>query len=611
MILYTEIQNTFIIMPRKTILFIFVIITLCIGMPLFSRMNALGVQDWDYSAGHELLAQTSYLKYGQLPLWNPYYCGGMSNIGNSTTDFLSPFFLPILFLGPIIGGKIVFLIFIFIGFIGFYLLGSILKISGVSRVLMGITYMASGLFIIPFAGGMTLFLSVALLPYLLFFFVQAINGSKSSILGVSVCLSMIFFWGFHYIAIVLLFILILGGVWSLISLRKKPLIISILSIVLFFCLSAVKIVPSLETNKNHQRVLYEPQSGYSIESLSYSLLSRNQTFEKFYEISDYGLSFWKNRSYTYAENGMYVGFVVCAFFIVGFFIRGKKFLPLTITFLILLWLMFGYTLTPSLYKITQYFPIFQYMRVAQRYRYCAMVLFSIFVGFGFDIFLTNINKAIKNKRITYVLGIIIVTGIFLDMVIVNSPILSKTYIIPPRGITPGNDFTQVCNNGLYYTATGFIDSIETYGAWYNVFPYIQENYGVSDHCGEPLTIPTATICKDTENYQGESYLEKATGTVTNTYWSPNRLLYTVHTTSENQLIINQNYDAGWHAIINGTIKQKPNSHLGLLSVPITESATVIELYYLPNSFIFGAVISSVTIVTLIVYMVFKNIHHRS
>src|SRR3989344_6023062 len=88
-----------------------------------NKFYLLGAQDWDQRYVYAESSRRSILDYKQLPLWNAYHCGGMTQIGNPQNDFLSPAFLLIILFGPVVGYKLLFLLYLFVGLTGFYYLG--------------------------------------------------------------------------------------------------------------------------------------------------------------------------------------------------------------------------------------------------------------------------------------------------------------------------------------------------------------------------------------------------------------------------------------------------------------------------------------------------------
>jgi hypothetical protein len=71
-------------------------VVLCIAIavrPAFHDLELYGGHDWDEMSAHRLLTVKALLRFGQLPLWMPYACGGYSEWGNvqGATNLVSPF----------------------------------------------------------------------------------------------------------------------------------------------------------------------------------------------------------------------------------------------------------------------------------------------------------------------------------------------------------------------------------------------------------------------------------------------------------------------------------------------------------------------------------------
>ena len=57
--------------------------------PIFTRLSDFNIYgDWDIWFGIQLAAQRSVLQFHQIPLWNPYECGGNPLLGNPQSHFL-------------------------------------------------------------------------------------------------------------------------------------------------------------------------------------------------------------------------------------------------------------------------------------------------------------------------------------------------------------------------------------------------------------------------------------------------------------------------------------------------------------------------------------------
>src|SRR5215212_7215402 len=58
--------------------------------PLFASPNGLGLLDWDQHLFYYGSVMKTVVEYGQLPFWNPWYCGGNVLWQNPQIPLLSP-----------------------------------------------------------------------------------------------------------------------------------------------------------------------------------------------------------------------------------------------------------------------------------------------------------------------------------------------------------------------------------------------------------------------------------------------------------------------------------------------------------------------------------------
>ncbi len=591
---------------RILIIAFFVLLSLLASYSFLGRIYNLGIQDWDQHLAYAQASRITIVKYHQFPLWNPYHCGGTSLIGNPQTDFLSPYFLIILFFGPAVGYKILFFINIFIGLVGFYLLGKQFKLSNLGSVFLSSSYMLSGLLIIPFAVGMTQFLSVAFFPYLWLFFSRAIKkNSVANAVACSLTLLCLFFFGFHYFPQVILFLAVLSLIYVWQQKNFMPLIYFGAATCMFLSLSAVKLLPAIETVSQFPRIVKEDISGYSIRSLLYSLLSVNQTFEGFSSWGKQIRSLIEGVSYGIDENGMYVGSMTIVLSMIGVFKIKKQRQILLPIFIFFLWLSLGYNIQPSLYAFFQQLPIFNYLRVAQRYRYFFMIPAVIFAGYGFDFFRSQLDKIIKNGLIVRLLLLLLLVVHINKLLLVNQFILSRAFEIPSVKAKKIDSFIQTCSNSLY-DKQGNVTEPYVYSSWSAEYPNLLSNYGTAQGCYEPIPVQINARCSGDDEYQGEFYLMNGNGWVKMVNWSPNRMEFLASLTNTDRLIINQNYNNGWQVLTNGE-KGRVESIGGLIGTKLNQSTTKIVFFYLPKTFVIGAGISLLSLSLMVFYILSQSL----
>jgi hypothetical protein len=293
--------------------------------------------------------------------------------------------------------------------------------------------------------------------------------------------------------------------------------------------------------------------------------------------------------YAIDENSIYVGILPFTLFVL-FFIRNKKGvvnnISLVFTLFIILWIMLGSAIHPSLYKAIQNLPVFSLFRVAQRFRFDLIIPFSLMCGLGLD----NVVRLLQEYKLAKPLSILCILVIYVDLTIFSSTnFLSKTLIIKnsESQLSRGDAFIQTEANTPDFEIQRTIQLPDKYLDTYIFMPgsyeYLKiiQNKGVIE-CYDSITSGVHAVGIEDERYQGEFYLlESVQGVkVENIFWSPNRLIFKItiaEKTMNNTLIINQNYYPGWTVKTNNDVCKRAINYNGLLATKLdflTDSITL-------------------------------------
>jgi hypothetical protein len=57
--------------------------------PIFRDPRNWGVLDWDQFLFYRAVPRATLREYGEFPLWNPYHSGGLPNLANPQSPFLT------------------------------------------------------------------------------------------------------------------------------------------------------------------------------------------------------------------------------------------------------------------------------------------------------------------------------------------------------------------------------------------------------------------------------------------------------------------------------------------------------------------------------------------
>ena len=162
---------------------------------------ALGVNDWDQHLFYYGSVLKNVIEYGQMPYWNPWYCGGNVMWQNPQIALLSPVY-PLAAMLPLqLAMKINIVLHYWIGFLGMHVLVTrILGITFAPAVIYLATLVtASGAPAIHLRVGHSVFLPGFYLPLQLYFFFRAFQtGSwKYLFLSAATLALMVFNGGTH------------------------------------------------------------------------------------------------------------------------------------------------------------------------------------------------------------------------------------------------------------------------------------------------------------------------------------------------------------------------------------------------------------------------------
>lgn len=151
------------------------LLSVIVCLPLFDQPNALGSSDWDQHLFYYGSVLKSVVEYGQLPFWNPWYCGGNVLWQNPQIAILSPVYPLTAFMSLQLAMKVNIVLHYWIGFVGMHvLLTRVIGLTFLPAVIYLATLVtASGAPAIHLRAGHSVFLPGFYLPLQLYFFFRA------------------------------------------------------------------------------------------------------------------------------------------------------------------------------------------------------------------------------------------------------------------------------------------------------------------------------------------------------------------------------------------------------------------------------------------------------
>ena len=177
------------------------VLSIAFCLPLFDHPQALGSNDWDQHLFYYGVVLKNVVEYGQMPFWNPWYCGGNVMWQNPQIAVLSPVYPLSMLMSLQLAMKINIVLHYWIGFIGMHVL--LTRAIGITflPVVMYLSTLvtASGAPAIHLRVGHSVFLPGFYLPFQLYFFFQAFKTGewKYVFLSASTLALMVFNGGTH------------------------------------------------------------------------------------------------------------------------------------------------------------------------------------------------------------------------------------------------------------------------------------------------------------------------------------------------------------------------------------------------------------------------------
>lgn len=550
---------------------LFLSIVFCINI-LASGVN-LGISDWDQHLAYYESARRTVVEYKQFPLWDAYHCSGIPALGNPQSEIISLTFLFILVFGTVVGVKISLVAHFFIGAAGFYLLSRYLKFSRWGSLFASILFTFSGVAAASLAVGMTQFVYFFYTPYFIYFLLKALNKKKKlvNILLSSLVLSLMYYGGYQ---IPILIIPVLGVFLVLKSIFDKslaPVVIGVSLLILFTLFSSPKLYLNFKLMGAYPRKI-EDSSGYNLGNLVYFTISPKQNIGLHLDIQDF--------SYGIDENSLYLGIIPVIFFLIGI-VKTKNKYVVYILGLGLLWLMLGNTTNLSLYELLRKLPFYDNFRVAQRFRFVFLIIFSLLAARGYE------YLRVRFKNYKMFLNTIPVLVFVLLFNFANRNLLNYAFIVDPnigevKSYPRTNYPISVDSLGVDYQYLGDYEEVEqsldSYKPASNEFIAVGRGLATTD-CYDPIPTHRSAAAYGSKSYLGYAHKNGKAQEVQ--YWSPQKMTISLSEKGEGVLTINQDYDSGWYAkTANGKPRELlPVGHL--IGVNTLAGDEEIILYYNP------------------------------
>ena len=548
------------------------IFTLAFTYPILSKLMYIGVVwDWSEKLSHAWATVNTIKFFHQLPLWDPYSCGGMPLLANPLFSALTPWFGLDLIFGPVVGVNLQIPIHLAIAWAGGYVLARCLGMGVAGGITCGSVFAASSWFLVQVVVGHFEMMASAYLPWMLALFWESVERRRLTLcLGAALLVAIAFGEGGIYVCARVALLLPLLAIYLAIAQRDTwPLKVAAVLAIAAVGFCAIKLLPSAQLIRLHPRFIYEPEYN-PVTRLLYAIFTRNQ--------------YWDHPSPPpggFYEFGAYLSPIAAVLALLGIVGSMRRAMPWLLCAALLFSLALGSPRAWFPWALLRHLPVFSSMRIPSISLQTGFVLMVAMLSALGAEFLTA-----RWQRYGLVLALAMTLCATLDAWTVTMPNARVTLMNRFHNMPASPEFRQY------------------FGVPFDMFATALSNHG-SVYCNESLdfsNLPENVLGSNQPGYFGEQYLI-GPGSIDLLRWTPNALTFHIDArgdTPRNRIVVvNQNYDPSWRI---GKGSGEVFSEGGLIGIRLPEGEQELELVYRNYFFYLGAFITFVTgVLSLLVW----------
>jgi hypothetical protein len=539
---------------------VFAALALAATWPFLSTAGMLNeFRDAQVLDHYESAAALAVRRFGQAPLWDPYYCGGMYLLGTPQARFVSPTFLLTLLFGESRGAALTMFAMLIVALEGTFRYararGALESASLVAAPIFGL----SGVFATAGPYGWVNFYGFALVPWIALGARRALRfetrGVALAAAGVAWCIG---FGGTYAVPLAAVWCALEGaealGFAAVRRDGRRALgVAGMMAVVAYLSagLGAARLWPVAETMLDAPRVIggMPGFGGVDLAKMLFTPMTPK------------------------TENGTYyIGLLALPAMTMAF--TRRRSVRLGAYAAVALWLAPGYATKGSLFPALARLPVFGTLRYPERYLILFALAASALAAQGVTYLAANARKDSKSRgaRIAQVvLTVSVIVGIAPMIWQFHHAASGRDLSAPPVAI-----------DRPFHQARGM--------RW--ALAYYAPMQRGSLSCWDAYPIPESPLLEG--DLTQEEYLEDPTaGHVEERRWSPNQIDLDVSLVRPARLRVNQNWHRGWRAS-EGDVK----SERGLLTVDLPAGDHSLTLRFAPRSASGGLFVSLVSLLAV-------------
>lgn len=539
--------------------------------PMLLRLFQASEQnDWDFESQLMWAPYYTVVHFHQLPLWNPWKCGGMPLLGNPQSRFVTPFFLLHWLLGVMAGVHLSVMLHLAIAWAGGYVLARVIGLGPAAAVAAATIFPASSWFSLHIGEGQIHLMAFAYLPW---FIALMLMPPERGFAIPAICagglLALTFGEGGAEVAVYsapLIGVLATYEAARKRSLRPMLFLAAAASFGVGFV--AVKLLPVVSLLRERGRVPWG-LAWIMWHDLPRIFFARNQEAIALHDRF-------------FIEFGNYISPAFVLLAIVGLLLGRMRALPWIACAWVQFLLLRGDNCAIPLFRWMRELPLVSMLRLSSRFLITFTLCIAVLGGIGVEETVRRFGRA------GWWGAMILLTVGSIDSLLVGPPFLHQAFDRVPHHFDYSTTFRQFADWDMFDQTV-----------------VSQANMGFV-HCYEYTPWKTSVVGFNEKGYRGEQYM-KGPGTVKLSKWTPNRLSYEVDAPAASIMVVNQNYEPGWRLAAGAG---QVISVGGLLAVAVGPGDERLTLVYRGWSFEVGLLLSIVTILTAAI-IVFTRLRRRS
>lgn len=582
--------------------------------PWFRDTSTFGFHDWDSQTAHRYLVRLSLLRYGEMPWWNPYACGGFPAWGYVEGDTIvaSPW-LPVYLLLPMsLALRVEVLGMAVLGAAGAYALAGRFTASHAARALVAALWAVNGRWGLQTASGHTWHLAYAWMPWCLSFYDRcrehpsaagtplpgAARVRDLALAGLSLAM-LVYAGGIYPLPHTVLALAIYAGAVCVLERSARPLVTLALCGAISIGLAAPKLVPLLDTFGKAPRLI-DSNETMDLGALLTMLTSRDQAFySRPARVSPYGWHEW----------GIYIGAAGVIVLLLGVvLVGGRREAALKLAGVAFVALGFGAFHPRAPWTLLHaHVPVFRSQHVPSRFLYPAVLLLALVAAAGLGRLLT---RASLRRPWLDAAAAVFVLAIGVDVArVAQKPMANAMWMVPPP-IPSGRPFhfekeppfhykRRDWAGPMYLAMLGNTGVLNCYGTP----PFERKGARATKdpaYRGEVHVVPAAARAASGAAASGGPAPEGTgtAGVAKLVSWSPNAAVVEVSAAEAGALLVyNMNYDEGWLATIEhgGSSERAPAvAHEHAVAVRLPPGDSRVTFRYRPPGLALGVLVGAAT-----------------